>query len=278
MIRPVPVPSIDWRGLRSPGPVPWQRRSFPRVVHPTDLQHQETSVKSAVETLEPHPGQADRRGALRGAQAEPRRGVPEDREADQRPRLPQRQGPAGGHRPPGRPRSVLDEAINAVAPEAVHAGAAGERPRSRWPSRRSRSPSSRTTSPSSSPPRSTSSPTSSCPPYDGLEARSTTSRSPTPTSTSRSRRCASASAPWTRSSVPPPTATSSPSTCRLQGRRDRRGRRGHRHVLQGRPRRHARRPRRGPASASPPASDDDVQLRARSAATWWASPSRSPSP
>ena len=50
------------------------------------------------------------------------------------------------------------------------------------------------------------------PAYDGLEARSRTSRSPTPTSRSRSRRCASGSPPCPTSSARPPTATSSSST------------------------------------------------------------------
>ena len=63
---------------------------------------------------------------------------------------------------------------------------------------------------------------------------------------------------------------------RRQGRRGRRGRRGHRHVLQGRPRRHDRRPRRGPGRPVR-RRREDVRPPSSSAATWSARPSRSPS-
>ena len=56
-------------------------------------------MKSDRRDPEPDPGQADRRGAVRGAQAEPRRGVQEDRRPGHDPRLPQGQGAAAGHRP-----------------------------------------------------------------------------------------------------------------------------------------------------------------------------------
>ena len=118
---------------------------------------------------EPHPGQAHRRGALRGAQAEPRRGVQEDRPADQRPRLPQGQGARPAHRPAGRPGRRPRRGHQRGAAPALRPGAAGERARSRWRSPRSTSPSSRTTTPSSSPPRSTSGPRSRCRRFDGLE-------------------------------------------------------------------------------------------------------------
>ena len=160
--------------------------------------------------------------------------------------------------------AVLDEAINEVAAAEVHRGAAGERARRRWRSRRSRSPSSRTTSASSSPPRSTSGPRSSCPDYDGPRGRrSRTSRSPTRTSRSRSRRCVSASAPCATSSAPPPTATSSSSTSRpAKDGEVVEGAEVSRHVLPGRPRRHARRSRRGPRRPDR-RRDDDLRLRAR---------------
>ena len=53
---------------------------------------------------EPHPGPVDRRGPVRGAQAEPGHGVQEDRRPGQHPRLPQGQGATAGHRPALRPR------------------------------------------------------------------------------------------------------------------------------------------------------------------------------
>ena len=164
---------------------------------------------------EPDPGQADRRGALRGAQAEPRRGLPADRQADQRARLPPRQGPAGRHRPAGRPRArsstrrsttpcrqkyreAMEE--NSLEPVAQPADrgdqARGQRGlrvhrRGRRQARvhaavvrRRRGPGRRRWT------------------------------SPTPTSRSSSTRCASGSAPSATSSGPPPTATSWSSTSR----------------------------------------------------------------
>ena len=61
-----------------------------------------------------------------------------------------------------------------------------------------------------------------------------------------------------------------------QGRRGRRRRRGHRHVLQGRPRRHDRRPRRGPGRPVAPARTRPSRPSS-SAATWSARRSRSAS-
>ena len=90
---------------------------------------QETTGEERRRDLEPDPGQADRRGALRGARPEPRRGVQEDCPADQRPRLPSRQGPADGDRPPGRPRCRARPGHQRRAAAEVRRGAPVQLPR-----------------------------------------------------------------------------------------------------------------------------------------------------
>ena len=77
---------------------------------------------------DPDPGEAHRRGALRGAQAEPRRGLQEDRPADQRARLPPREGACPGHRPAGGPRRRPRRGDQRRAPQGVRRGAAEQRP------------------------------------------------------------------------------------------------------------------------------------------------------
>ena len=156
-------------------------------MHPRHPETEETTCEERRRDLEPDPGQADRRGALRGAQAEPRRGVQEDRPADQRARLPQGQGPADGHRPAGRPRRGPRRGDQRGAPADVHRGAAEQRPRAAGAAGDRGHRSSRTTRPSSSPPRSTSSPRSRSRRTTASRPRSTTSRSPTRTSRSRSQ-------------------------------------------------------------------------------------------
>ena len=87
---------------------------------------------------EPDPGQADRRGPVRGAQAEPRRCVPEDRQADPGAGLPQGQGPPDRRRPAHRPRGRARRGRQRRAAEDVRAGAAGQRPAPAQPARRRR--------------------------------------------------------------------------------------------------------------------------------------------
>ena len=151
-------------------------------------------MKSDRRDPEPDPGQADRRGAVRGAQAEPGRGLQEDRRAGHHPRLPQGQGAAAGHRPALRPRRGAGGGRQRRAAQVLRRGRRGATTsrcsgqpevdvteledgaapdvhrRGRRPARSSTC---RTTRASRSP--------------------STTPRSPTPTSTSSSTGCASGS-------------------------------------------------------------------------------------
>ena len=210
----------------------------------------ETTCEERRRDLEPDPGQADRRGALRGAQAEPRRGVQEDRPADQRPRLPPRQGAAGGHRPPGRPRRRPRRGHQRRRPRRSTWRRSRRTTSSRWRSPRSRSPSSRTTRRWSSPPRSTSSPSSTLPAYDGLEAEVedvevTDADVEEQVQALRERF-------GTLTDVERAAADGDFVVIDLTATQDGEAVEGAevcRHVLPGRPRRHARRPRRGPASA-----------------------------
>ena len=213
---------------------------------------------------EPDPGQDHRRGALRGAQAEPRRGVPGHRQADQHPRLPQGQGAAAGDRPPGRPRRGPRRGDQRRAAEALRRRRCRRTTCSRWPSRRSTSPSSRTTRCSSSPPRST------C-------GRRSRSRRTTASSVQVDDVTVSdddideqVESLRERFATLKDVERAAPGRRRHhhrpQGhprRRGRRGRRGQRLLLQGRLRRHARGHRRRPARPERRRGDDVHLLAAR---------------
>ena len=144
-------------------------------------------MKSAVETLNPTRVKLTVEVPVRGAQAEPRRGVQEDRRAGARSRASARarcrrasstSGSAAARcsRRPSttRCRSFYGEAVEENERQAARpARGRRHRVRRRRAARRS-------------PPRSTSGPSSSCPTTTASRSPSTTPRSPTPTSTSSS--------------------------------------------------------------------------------------------
>ena len=63
----------------------------------------ETRSEECPRDRQPHPGQDDRRGVVRRAEAQPRRGIQDHRPADPGARVPQGQGADADHRPACRP-------------------------------------------------------------------------------------------------------------------------------------------------------------------------------
>ena len=114
--------------VRVAAAVPGPTHPPARPATPADIPDQEIRREERRRDPQPDPGQADRRGALRGAQAEPRRGLQDDRLAGHRPRLPQGQGARRGSSTSGSAAApCCEEAVNEALPQLLRAGRRGER-------------------------------------------------------------------------------------------------------------------------------------------------------